>query len=190
MSGMRLQPHFEFEPEKGRTYVLAPNHSSYLDIPAVTVMLPLYFNFMAKDELRRLPLFGIFFSRLDIAVERQSIMASHRSFVEAAKRIQQGTNICVFPEGTINTDAPKLGRFKDGAFRLAIENQVDIVPITFPDNHKRLKDGVFTCTPGKLRMFVHRPVSTAHLKPEDADLLKKQVFAIIEEKLKEYESNG
>ncbi len=189
MAGMRPQVEWEEQIDLDQVYVLAPNHSSYIDIPAITVMLPHYFIFMAKDELRKIPLFGRFFKTIDIAVDRKKIKASHRAFLEAGARIANGTSVCVFPEGTIPQSAPELGRFKDGAFKLAIEKQVPLLPITLPDNHYRLPDdGSLTAKAGKMRMYVHRPIPTAGLKVEDLPELKQQVFRIIEAKLEEYAS--
>src|SRR5690606_35170599 len=139
------------------------NHSSYVDIPAITVMMPLYFNFMAKDELRKVPIFGIFFSTIDISVQRKNAVAAHNAFKKAGERLKRGTSMCLFPEGTITASAPKLEPFKDRAYRLAIEHQVPILPNTPPDNGKRLPDGKLFCTPSKIRMFVHRPISVDHL---------------------------
>jgi len=187
MSGIRWKVEFEVPLDKDKTYVFAPNHSSYLDIPSVTVMIPGYFIFMAKAELAKIPLFGIFFKNLDIPVNRKSAVQAHKSFLEAGKRLGEGTSICLFPEGTIPPGSPVLGRFKDGPFRLAIESQVEIVPITLPDNHFRLPDkGSFYGSPGKMRMYVHRPISTAGLKLEDTEGLKQEVYRIIESKLATY----
>lgn len=191
MSGMRWKVEFEVPIDPGKVYMLAPNHSSYLDIPAVTVMMPGYFIFMAKAELAKVPLFRVFFGTIDIAVNRKKAFEAHRSFKEAGDRVRDGVSVCLFPEGTIPVGAPALGRFKDGPFRLAIEEGIDIIPITLPDNHLRLPDqGKFVATPGKMRMFVHRPISTAGLTGSDTDSLKQEVFSIIEAKLASYAHNG
>lgn len=190
MTGIRTEVEFETALDPDKVYLFAPNHSSYLDIPAITVMMPGYFAFMAKMELARIPLFGIFFRSIDIAVNRKSAFDAHRSFLEAGKKVDKGISLCLFPEGTIPPDAPKLGRFKDGPFRLAIEKGVEIVPVTLPDNYKRLPDkGGFYGSPGRMRMYVHRPISTTSLKSEDIDRLKQEVFSIIESKLVFYAHN-
>ncbi|MDX5321139.1 MAG: 1-acyl-sn-glycerol-3-phosphate acyltransferase [Bacteroidota bacterium] len=184
---IRWQVTFEAPLEKGKTYIFAPNHSSYLDIPSIAVMLPGYLIFMAKAELAKVPLFNIFFKSIDIPVERKSAVKAHRAFMEAAERIKLGSSICMFPEGTIPAHAPELGKFKDGPFRLAIENEVAVVPITLADNHKRMPDkGGFYVFPGKMRMYVHRPISVNGLNLEDASELKQKVYRIIESKLAEY----
>ncbi len=190
LGGIRMEVIEEEPLDSKQVYVIAPNHSSYIDIPAITLGFPYYFNFMAKDELRRIPLFGIIFQTIDIAVDRKKAIAAHRAFLEAGNRLKHGTSLCVFPEGTIHAEAPALQRFKDGAFRLAIDNQVAIVPVSLPDNHYRLPDdGTWRFKPGKIRVYIHRPIPTTGLKPDDANDLKQQVFRIIESKLAEHASN-
>lgn len=186
-SGIRTSTNIDTPLEDHNVYILVPNHSSYLDIPAVTVLLPHHFIFMAKNELAKIPFFRIFFKYLDIPVERKKAMAAHKSLLKAKAKIENGTSICIFPEGTIPANAPELARFKDGPFRLAIETGTSIVPITLPDNHQLLADnGKWQPKPGRMRMFVHRPIPTKNLNLSDVDALKQEVFNIIESKLKEY----
>lgn len=188
-SCLRTQVEYEEPLDKDKLYVFTPNHSSYLDIPAVTIMLPGYFIFMAKAELLQVPLFKIFFKTIDIAVHRKSAIKAHRSMIEAGERIKKGASIINFPEGTISEEAPQLGRFKDGPFHLAIEMGVDIVPITMPDNYKRLPDkGKLMASSGKVRMYVHKAIPTQGLTLDDVDRIKNEVYSIIEKKLEEYES--
>jgi len=175
---------YERKLKKGHKYVFVPNHSSYLDIVSTAAVLPGTFSFMAKRELLNIPLFGIFFRTIDIPVNRQSTTASHRAFVEAGKLLARGRNILIFPEGTIPAHTPELGRFKIGAFRLAIEQGAEVVPMSIIDNHRRLPDGSFVANPGRMRITIHRPIPTIGLKVEDADELKDQVYRIIEEELK------
>jgi 1-acyl-sn-glycerol-3-phosphate acyltransferase len=187
LSGMRLKAEFEATLDLSKSYVFVANHSSYLDIPSLAVGLPFFLQYMAKEELKRIPLFGIFFRTIDISVNRKSARDSHRAYLVATERLNEGGSLCVFPEGTIHASAPLLSRFKDGAFRLAVSNKAELVPVTLPDNYLRLPDdGSYTATPGPMRVVVHRPIATAHLNMEDVDALKQEVFSIIENKLKEY----
>jgi len=181
---IRPQVKFERKLKKGKQYVFVPNHSSYLDIVSCSCLLPGTLSFMAKKELANIPLFGRFFRTIDVAVDRKKNTAAHKAFIEAARRLKAGMSILVYPEGTIPSHAPVLGRFKIGAFRMAIEQSAEIVPVTLPDNHRRLPDGKFLAFPGRMRMIVHRPLPTAHLNPEQAAMLKDEVFHIIENQLK------
>jgi 1-acyl-sn-glycerol-3-phosphate acyltransferase len=186
LSGLRQVVTFEEKIDPSRSYILAPNHCSYLDIVSTTCGLPIYFNFMAKYELSKVPLFGRFFSTLDISVNRKNRKQAVEAFYEADSRLKNGTSILIFPEGGITKESPTLTRFKPGAFKLAIQNQVPIIPITLLDNHKRLPDGnILGGTPGKMRMIVHRPVEVTNLKPEDENELKQKVYSIIEKALQQ-----
>lgn len=108
---------------------------------------------------------------------------------EAAKSLDKGRHLIIFPEGKIGGNAPHLHDFKSGPFRLAIEKQVPIVPVTFPDNWKMLYvERRIWGRPGVARVFVHRPISTKGMTLNDVDLLKEKVYTIIDKTLKKYGS--
>ena len=180
-SGLRQSVTLEDEIDPKQTYVIVANHTSYLDIISTTCGIPVYFNYMAKYELKKIPLFGRFFSTIDIAVNRQNRRESVIAFHEANKRIKNGTSVLIFPEGSITKETPKLSRFKSGAFKLAVDNQIPILPVTILDNYKRLPDGnLFGGGPGKMRMIIHRPIEVSNLKAgEEKDLIQK-IYIIIE----------
>lgn len=170
--------------EKIGPCVFVSNHTSYIDIVAVGLFAPLKYSFMAKAELAKIPLFGIFFRTVDIAVKRESIKNAHQSFVAAGEKIRDGYSIVIFPEGTIWKEAPKMKSFKNGAFKLAIENKVPIVPITFYNNFKILPDERWEFYPSRVHFKIHRAISTNGLNSEDADGLKEKIYSIIENELK------
>ena len=126
--------------DRKRSYVICPNHTSYLDIVLTNIAFSNYFHFMGKAELQTIPLFNIFFKRMNIPVDRTSITSSHKAFNRAKQDIEKGISIAIYPEGTIPESAPDLGPFKNGAFKLAIEMQIPIVPITYLDNWKIFPD--------------------------------------------------
>jgi 1-acyl-sn-glycerol-3-phosphate acyltransferase len=169
-------------------YVVTSNHTSYLDIPTLTVKLPMFINFMAKIELAHIPVFGIFFRTIDIAVDRKNIRHSVWAFQQAKEQIlNDKRSIVIFPEGTIPTTVPKMGRFKEGAFRLAIETQVPILPITIIGNWIALPDqGKLRFRPARIIQYVHAPIDTKGMTLDDVDGLKQKVYSIIERKLAEY----
>ena len=169
---------------KGKRIIYVVNHSSYLDIVSTTCFLPGVNIFMAKQELTKVPLFGRWFKTIDISVHRQSNVGSHKAFVEASSRVKDfKQGLIIFPEGTIPINTPKLNPFKNGAFKLAIELGAWLVPVTLPDNHKRLPDGKLLAFPGWMRVQIHRAISAENLKVEEANALRDKVFAIIEKEL-------
>ncbi|MCB9231863.1 MAG: 1-acyl-sn-glycerol-3-phosphate acyltransferase [Bacteroidia bacterium] len=167
--------------DKNTAYVFAPNHSSYLDIPVCNLAIRNQFRFMGKAELNKIPLFGWMFNRLHVAVQRESKIGSYRSFIKAQQKLQEGLSVLIFPEGTI-PDKKKvtLGRFKDGAFRLAVENQVPLVPVSIIGTDRALPDdGKLLLHPGKVKVIFHDPIETRGLTLDDVPELKQKVFDLI-----------
>lgn len=167
---------------KPRTaYVLCPNHSSILDILISYVAIPEYFHFMGKAELTKIPLFGIFFRKMNIAVDRSSLKASYGAYQRAHDDIQKGISIGIFPEATIPNCTPKLGPFKNGAFKLAIENQIPVVPITYVNTYKIMPDIDKTCggQPGKVYVYIHQPIITKGMTEADIKTLRELTIQAI-----------
>ena len=189
-SGVFPKVIFEEKLDPKNTYVFCANHFSYLDIVITNLLLPNYFNFMAKNELGKIPVFGIFFRTIDISVNRANNRDSHHAFIVAGKRIASGASVLVFPEGGIRESAPHMAPFKAGAFRLAIDNKVPLVPITLLDNWLLMPGGGLEngLRPGIARMIVHRPIPTIGLFVEQKDELKAKVFSIIEDEFKKRNS--
>lgn len=187
LSGLWGSTTYDEKLDRTKTYIFTPNHFSYFDIVSVNSQMPYYFNFMAKSELARIPLFKIFFRTIDIPVERSSLAGARKAYQLASDRLDAGVSLLNFPEGGIGTTVPTMRPFKMGPFKLAIEHQIDIVPITLADNWKRLPSGGLAegGSPGRMRMHVHRPISTKGLKSGDEVALAKEVYRIIEAKFNE-----
>ncbi|MBS1646022.1 MAG: 1-acyl-sn-glycerol-3-phosphate acyltransferase [Bacteroidetes bacterium] len=166
--------------------VIVSNHASYLDIIVSYFIIKNYFVFMAKFELNKAPLFNIFFKDMQISVDRASKTASHKAFLRAGLEIDAGHSVFVFPEGTISSDGV-LKNFKNGAFKLAIEKQVPVLPITFLNNWRLLQNGGFFKSygrPGISKAVVHPPISTKGMGEENIVPLRQQVYSIIATQLK------
>lgn len=164
--------------------VFCANHVSYLDIVISYIVVPHYFVFMGKQELKKAPLFNIFFKKMNILVDRKSIMGSHRAFVQAGEQIDKGNSMFLFPEGTISKDPFKLKAFKNGTFKLAIDKQVPIVPITFLNNWKMLQNGGFFKSnggPGMSCVIIHKPIETKGMTDADLVSLRHKVYTIIQQ---------
>lgn len=164
------------------------NHVSYLDIVASYLVTPNYFVFMGKQELDKAPLFRIFFKEMNILVDRSSNIGSHRAFIRAGEEIDKGHSIFLYPEGTISS-AGRLRGFKNGAFRLAIEKQIPIVPVTYVNNWQLLQNGGFFKAhgrPGISRVVIGEPISTKGLTENDLVSLRTKVHEIIQTELNNY----
>ena len=175
----------EFNPNQ--SYVICPNHTSYLDIMLIYLSIPVYFHTMGKAELLKVPLFRKFFEKMNIPVNRKSKVDSHRALLRAGADVEKGISVALFPEGTIHHNGPKMGRFKNGPFMLAIEKQVPIVPVTFMNNWILLPDDFQhrVGQPGLARVIVHPPIDTKGMTLDDIETLKQRVYDIIDRPLRE-----
>lgn len=114
-------------PEKN--YVILANHTSNLDIPMLSAGLPMIFYYVAKKELQRVPFLGWGMMAAGVIfIDRKNKTRAIRSMRIAARKINKGKNIMIFPEGTFD-GSDGLLPFKKGAFHLAIQAQTDILPV-------------------------------------------------------------
>jgi 1-acyl-sn-glycerol-3-phosphate acyltransferase len=183
LTGIIAQIQYEEPLDRNKVYVVCSNHFSYLDIPVSALAIKRNWRFVAKMELENIPILNIFFKTLDISMNREN---SFRAWTIAGEGLDEHFNIVIFPEGTIAPHPPNMVRFKNGPFRLAIEKQVAILPITMLDNWKILfVDGwKMHGRPGICRAIVHSPIETKGMTLENLEELKQQVFTVIQEPLK------
>ncbi len=166
--------------EAGKSYMLVANHTSMTDIMLMLLAVKNHpFVFVGKKELVNIPIFGFIYKRVCILVDRENSKSRFAVFERAQNRIQQGLSICIFPEGGVPDESILIDEFKDGAFRIAIEHQLTIIPITFYDNKKRFSYTFFSGSPGKMRAKIHPPIETIGKTMDDKLHLKQQVRDII-----------
>lgn len=170
-------------PEPTKSYMFIANHTSMADIMLMLVTAKNPFVFVGKAELAKFPIFGFFYKRTCILVDRSSEKSRKAVFFRAQKRLNQGLSICIFPEGGVPHEDVILDEFKDGAFRLAISHQIPIIPMTFVDNKNRFSYVFFSGGPGKMRVKVHQFLSTEGMTSKDAKELNEQARTLILEQL-------
>ena len=176
----------EQHPDKSKSYMFIANHTSMADIMLMLVSVKNPFVFVGKKELTKIPLFGFFYKRTCILVDRSSEKSRKAVFLRAQKRLKQGLSICIFPEGGVPEEHIMLDGFKDGAFRLAINHKIPIVPITFADNKKRLSYTFFSGGPGKMRVKIHKFMPTTDLTIDDTKALNQKARAVILKQLQAF----
>lgn len=166
-------------------FIICPNHSSFFDIPCIYFIFSSYFTFVGKKEIEKWPLFRIFYtSGMNILVNRHDASGAGIAFKRMLSEIDLGHTLVMFPEGTITKNAPHLGEFKDGAFRIAVQKQIPILPVTFLSNYKRMeRKGFFSgfASPGFCDVIIHEPISTVGKGKADIPKLKELVREIIAE---------
>ncbi len=184
--GFRWKIEREQTPENTKSYMFIANHTSMADIMLMLVSVKNPFVFVGKKELANIPLFGFFYKRTCILVDRNSAKSRQAVFLRAQKRLRSGLSICIFPEGGVPEEHIELDDFKDGAFRLAVNHQIPIVPITFGDNKKRLSYTFFSGGPGVMRVKIHKFIATEGLTIKDTKALNKVSKEIILKQLRTY----
>jgi len=185
--GMGFVPHVRTEGQRmqrRKSYMLIANHTSMSDIMLMLRASKQPFVFVGKKELASLPVFGFFYKRVCILVDRSNAKSRKEAYDKAKARLNNGLSICIFPEGGVPDTSVFLDEFKDGAFRLAIEYQIPIVPMTFGDNKQRLPFSFFSGTPGKMRVMIHRFIETGGLTIKDKVALKQKAREVIYRQLK------
>jgi 1-acyl-sn-glycerol-3-phosphate acyltransferase len=187
--GMGFIPKIEKEQKivKNTSYMLIANHTCMTDVMLMLKTSKNPFVFVGKKELAKIPIFGFFYKRVCILVDRESAKSRTGVYMRAQRRIKQGLSICIVPVGGVPDDINIiLDEFKSGAFRLAIEHQIPIIPITFAYNKKRFSYVFFSGSPGRMRVKIHEFIKTKGLNIEDKDLVMEKARDIIYKQLLEY----
>jgi 1-acyl-sn-glycerol-3-phosphate acyltransferase len=165
-------------------YIFCPNHFSYADIP-IMGLNPHNAIFVGKNDMEHIPLFGFMYRKLHITVDRANLNSRVNTIKRSLKAIDEGKSLVIYPEGGIVTTAdPVMGKFKDGAFRIAIEKQIAIVPVTIPYNWIILPPEEFLIRWKPVKLIFHEPIETKGMTAEDVNTLKEKVFSIIDQELK------
>ena len=178
---------------KNISHILVSNHTSYLDPFIMFRVSKTPFVFVGKKELDKIPVFGYFYSKVCILVDRDDSRSRKDVYEKSIKRLERGVSICIFPEGGVPEPGVVLREFKNGAFNLAIQFQIPIVPLSFYDCERRFPYffayNYFVGGPGKLRARFHDFIETKGLKENDRDMLKNKVYKLLKEDLaKTYQS--
>lgn len=176
--------------DTGSQYVFCANHTSFLDIPLLGLCKN-QFVFVGKSSIAKVPLFGYVFKKIHVTVDRTSLKSRYKTLQIAADTIDQGFSLAMFPEGGTERKPPNLDPFKDGAFRVAIEKQIPIVPVTIPYNWIILPNnqGLMVYRRTSIAIY-HEPIFTEGLTLDDLHSLKEQVIRIIRAELLKYHPNG
>jgi 1-acyl-sn-glycerol-3-phosphate acyltransferase len=189
LMGYRYQVLGKHLVKKNQAYIFVVNHSSYLDSLAVVRVIPQSFKPLGKVEMVKIPIFGMIYKKLVVLIDRSSRESREKCVKDLKVEIARGQSILIFPEGTMNKTDQLLGAFYDGAFRIAIETQTPIMPLTIintkelmpRNNPKAIKSGLVHCV-------FSEAIPVQGLKTEDISKLKNQVYSQMEAELLKYKS--
>jgi 1-acyl-sn-glycerol-3-phosphate acyltransferase len=182
--GFRYTIDAEQEIIPGKSYMFIANHTSMTDVMLMLAVVKNPFVFVGKKELVKIPIFGFFYKRAAIMVDRQNPRSRGAVYERAKKRIEQGLSICIFPEGIVPDDESIiLADFKGGAFNMAIDHNLTIVPMTFYDNKELFSYTILSGRPGKMRVKIHPFIETDTLMHEDKKMIKEKARNLIFQEL-------
>jgi 1-acyl-sn-glycerol-3-phosphate acyltransferase len=189
-SGFLFRFSYEQKIDWSKRYIICANHTSNLDITALILLVKRNYVFFGKEELLKNFITGIYFRTIDIPVNRESKISAFRAFKKAEEKLKDGKSVVIFPEGMISEHYPPvLQPFKNGPFRLAIEQGVQILPVTIGNNWNLMWDDGkrYGTSPGICDICVHEPIDTTNLTSDDADELKNRVFSVISNQLETFQ---
>ncbi len=165
--------------DKKQSYIFLANHQGYLDIPLMYGYLNHSFKWMMKDYLKKMPLVGIacMFSRQIFVGDSRASIAN--AVNNARKTLYGGMSMAIFPEGTRTYDG-KMIPFKRGAFMLASEIGLPIVPITINGSFKVFSRQAKSLTRAQLSLIIHEPITSEQCQEKNTKSLMTEVYDIIE----------
>ncbi|MFH1981281.1 MAG: lysophospholipid acyltransferase family protein [Pseudomonadota bacterium] len=153
--------------DKNQSYVIVANHQSHFDILVLYGWMGIDFKWVMKMELRKVPVIGIACDRLGhIYIDRSNTEAAIGTIREARRKITGGTSVVFFPEGT-RSRTGELLRFKKGAFKMAIDLGIPILPVTITGTRDILPPHTVNLFPGRAHMRIHPPIDTTHYSADN-----------------------
>ena len=180
----KLNPLWKFSvtgnmPEDPRhPYVVVANHESFVDILLIS-HLPFEMKWMSKSEFFKIPLLGWMMQLAgDIKLVRGDKKAGAQALIDSRDRLEKRVSVMIFPEGT-RSKSGELGEFKDGAFRIAIQTGVPIIPLALLGTRDALikHDWRFGSTRAEVRVL--DPISTDGLTKADVPSLRDRTRAVV-----------
>ena len=144
--------------QKGKSCVFVSNHQGAYDIFLMYGHIGTPIKWMMKKGLAKIPFVG-FACRMAgfIFVDNSTARTAQKSVMEAMNKLKHGRSLVIFPEGARSPDGC-LKRFKRGAYQIAIEQQLPIIPVTLNGPYKVMPIGSWDIRPHRLQMIIHPPV--------------------------------
>lgn len=182
--------YYEQPLDKKKQYIFVGNHISYMDAPLLVKTIRRPIRALGRIELSNTPVFGFIYRSVVVIVDRSNAAHRAKSVRNLKSIINKGISIIVMPEGTFNMTQQPLKDFFDGAFRIAIETQTTLKPFLLLDAYDRMHyRNLFTLTPGRSRGVFLQEVPVEGLTLSDISLLKKKVYDLMDQKLREYKAS-
>lgn len=170
--------------EKRKTYIVTCNHNSLLDVPLSSPFIPGPNKTIAKMSFSKIPLFGFYYMKGSVLVDRTCDKSRKESFDKMKAVLQKGMHMCIYPEGTRNRTIEPLKKFYDGAFKLSTETGVAIIPAVIFNTSKALPvHKTFYFLPHRLQIHFLNAINPAQMT---SDELKEKVYNTMKEYILQY----
>lgn len=164
---------------KGTSYVFVANHQGAYDIFSIYGYLGHNFRWMMKKSLERIPLVGYSCKAAGhIFVDNKSTAGVRRTMEDAEKRLAGGMSVVVFPEGS-RTRNGQMSKFRRGAFTLAVEFGLPVVPITIDGAFKVMPRTTLIPRPGTIKLTIHKPISVPAGEKHDMAVLMDESYKAV-----------
>ncbi|SEC52560.1 1-acyl-sn-glycerol-3-phosphate acyltransferase [Tenacibaculum sp. MAR_2009_124] len=177
--GFRLKIERDERIEKDKSYLFIANHASMIDPWIMIILSKNPIVFIGKKELVKIPVFGFFYKKVVIMVDRGSDKSRKRVYKMAKEKLKNGTSVGIFPEGLVPEEEIVLAPFKNGAFSLAIEHKIPIVPQVYYDSKRFFSWNIYKGGPGVIRIKQGRFIETGHKEISDRKELRRQAYDMI-----------
>jgi len=165
--------------QKGRSYVIISNHQSLYDIFLIYGWLGIDIKWIMKKELARIPGIGFGSKKVGhIFLDRSNPRVALESLNEAKRKLVNGTSVVIFPEGT-RSKTGEIGTFKKGAFKLALDLELPVLPITLSGTKDILPTGTIDVKPGKAFMVIHESIDIHQHTEESLKDLMAHARAVV-----------
>lgn len=165
--------------EKDKSYIFVANHQGAFDIFLIYGFLKHNIIWMQKQSLRTIPLVGFASKQAGhVFVNNSSPTARATSIIKAKENIIDGVSLVIFPEGS-RTLTGKMGRFKMGAYYIANEMDLPIVPLTINGSFEVLKRNTLNMKPGKLELIIHKPIPADQITEETIPAIVNETREVI-----------
>lgn len=173
-----------------QSYVIVANHQSAYDIITIYGWLGIDFRWVMKQEMRMIPFLGFACHRIGhVFINRKNHQSAIDSLEKAKQRIHSGISVLFFPEGT-RTQSSALSPFKKGAFKMALDLGLPVLPVTLNGADKVMPTKTVDLMPGHVDMLIHPSIATAGMTEADIETLMQQSFEAIDSALPEEVRNA
>ena len=170
-----------YDPKQ--SYIFIANHQSILDIFLIYGWLDSRFKWIMKKEIRKIPLVGKACEAAGhIFIDRSNAIKAKHSIEKAEERLQNGSSVVIFPEGS-RTCTGVIGKFKRGAFSIAADLHLQVVPITIRGAFDIMPPRSAYIKPGHIEMIIHKPIDTTELTPNNLNDFISKTHQIIAHEL-------